>query len=288
MRIPSNKINDINSYFLTELRDLYDENEIRVFFEFCLEEFCGIKRNDLAAKINSTVSESELLKFNFAVKDLKLKKPIQYILGKADFYGLKFIVNENVLIPRPETEELVDLIIKENKGKKISILDIGTGSGCIAISLKKNLPEAEVSAIDISEEALKLAKQNADLNQLNINFVQADILSNEFILNTSSYDIIVSNPPYVCLSEKENMEKNVLDYEPHIALFVADNDPLIFYKVIAEKAKKGLKTGGGLFFEINASLGPETRQSMEERGFKNVILLKDMSNKNRILRGMSA
>lgn len=285
MRIASNKISDIVSYFRLELKGLYEDGEIDRIIEFCFEEYCGWKRSKIVTDPAATVSESDLLKFSFAVKKLKQHVPIQYILGKADFYGMKFLVNEHVLIPRPETEELVDLIIKENKGKKISILDIGTGSGCIAIALKKHIPDASVTALDVSESALNVAKQNAELNKVEINFIHGDILSPELNLGNSCYDIVVSNPPYIATAEKASMEKNVLDHEPHLALFVDDTDPLLFYKAISQKALNCLKKEAELFFEINAALGSEAKLVLEERGFKNVCLLKDLNNKNRILRG---
>jgi release factor glutamine methyltransferase len=192
-----------------------------------------------------------------------------------------------VLIPRPETEELVEFILSEvrnHKSEVSQILDIGTGSGCIAIALKKNLPDANVSAIDISDEALLIAKANAILNQTIVNFLRADILSPISPKNKSegTFDIIVSNPPYVRISEKEKMSKNVLDYEPHLALFVNDNDPLLFYKAIAEFALENLSPNGKLYFEINEALGAEIKKLLEEKGFKNVEVKKDMSGKERM------
>jgi release factor glutamine methyltransferase len=288
MKIASNKIKDIIRFFKEQLKDIYDESEINTMIRYCFEEFSGIRNVNTNDDGNNTVSESELLKFNFAVKDLKKEKPLQYILGKADFYGLKFIVDENVLIPRPETEELVHLIIKDVKSSgltaPISILDIGTGSGCIPVTLKKHIPRADVFAVDISEKALEMAHLNATINAVEVNFILFDILSDsEFPV--PDLDIIVSNPPYVKLSEKETMKENVLAYEPHIALFVNDEDALLFYRAIANHALKKLKPGGKIYFEINEELGFETKELMEQKGFKNVELIKDINNKNRILRG---
>ena len=325
MRIPSNKIADVVRFFRDELKSTYENDEVETFIAYCFDEFLNLKRADIFLNGSTTITESELLKFNFAIKDLKQHKPIQYILGKADFYGLKFIVNQHVLIPRPETEELVDLIVKENQVSNtksqepraknqepsqlithnselitpnshltssishltshISILDIGTGSGCIPIALKKNIPSANVYAMDISEDALKVAKQNAVLTNINVDFFQFDILSPNAPLPFADlkFDIIVSNPPYIRFSEKEQMQKNVLDYEPHLALFVNDNDPLLFYKAIADFAIKHLKNQGILFYEINEVLGVETGEMLSNKGFENVILLKDLNNKNRIL-----
>lgn len=286
MRIASNKISDIVRFFRDELKDNFDKEELETFIAYCFEEFLNIKRSEITFRGIDTVSESELLKFNFAVKDLKKNKPIQYILGKADFYGLKFIVNEDVLIPRSETEELVDLIIKENQGE-ITILDIGTGSGCIPIVLKKNILSAKVYSIDISEKAIEIAKQNARSNNVEIEFIQQDILSEKQIVLSSGikFDIIVSNPPYIRESEKAEMHANVLEYEPHIALFVSDNDPLLFYKAITDIGLTELNPGGKIYFEINEAFGVETKKMMEEKGFKNVVILNDINNKNRILRG---
>jgi len=292
MKIPSNKIADVVRYFRDELKDSYETGELETMMTWCFEAFVNIKRSELTLKKNETISESELLKFSFAVKELNQHKPIQYILGKADFYGMKFIVNKNVLIPRPETEELVDLIIKEFQisdfrfqKQRINILDIGTGSGCIAIALKKNIPSANVTALDISEEALDVAKQNAELNNVEINFVQDNILQSTINNQQSSIDIIVSNPPYVCISEKEQMQKNVLEYEPHLALFVENNNPLLFYEAITNFALQHLKPNGRLYFEINQAYGNEIKEIMEQKGFKNVLLKKDLNDKNRILRG---
>ena len=289
MRIPSNKIKDITQFFREELKGIYSPEEIEIFISYCFEDLVSIKRVDLLSKENETISESELLKFNFAVKDLKKERPVQYILGNAHFYGLNFIVNEHVLIPRPETEELANLIIRENSESNIhnlsfSILDVGTGSGCIPIVLKKHFPGAEISALDISSEALETAKQNAVKHNVKINFIQDDILSPTAFLKDSTFDIIVSNPPYIRFSEKEEMKNNVIRYEPHIALFVNDEDPLLFYDAIADFGKTHLKKEGVLYFEINEHLGEETKVRIEKKGFKNVTLIKDLNNKNRILR----
>ncbi|MES2592802.1 MAG: peptide chain release factor N(5)-glutamine methyltransferase [Bacteroidota bacterium] len=307
MKIPSNKIADIVRFFRNELNGLYEKEEIETFIAYCFDAFIGLKRVDIFINGTSTISESELLKFNFAIKDLKQYKPIQYILGKADFYGLKFIVNPDVLIPRPETEELVDLIIKENTGKKNEekegrvkngrrgmenekanrILDIGTGSGCIAIALKKHLDSFSVCALDVSEQALNIAKKNAVLNKTDIEFFQHDILSaNPLPLPIDAlFDIIVSNPPYIGISEKSLMSNNVVDYEPHLALFVEDTDPLLFYKAIADFAKKHLNKNGKIYFEINQAYGLDTKEMLMNTGFHNVMLLKDLNSNYRILYG---
>lgn len=287
MRIASTKIADIIRYFRQELEHDYDTGEVEAFIAYCFEVYLNFTKKELLLKKEECVSESELLKFHFAVKQLKQHRPIQYILGQADFYKLRFIVNEQVLIPRPETEELVDLIIRDHKENPgVHVLDIGTGSGCISVALKKNLPSAQVAAIDVSESALKIARQNAILNQTDILFLQEDILdkNSRFFTDLTQYDCIVSNPPYVLFSEKKGMDKNVLDHEPHLALFVADEDPLLFYKIIADFSLKHLRPGGKLYFEINAAYGPETKDLLEKKGFKNPTLISDLNNKNRILR----
>ncbi len=310
MRIPSNKIADIVQFFRAELKNDYEKEEIETFIGYCFEEYAGIERVNIFLNPNATVSESELLKFNFAIKNLKQHRPIQYILGKADFYDLKFIVNPHVLIPRPETEELVDLIIKENQvssiryqvpGSKnqvsgirnqdishltsqISILDIGTGSGCIPITLKKNIPSADLFATDISKEALEVAKQNALQNKVSVEFFLHDILSSNTLPTLNlKFDIIVSNPPYICVSEKKSMQKNVLDHEPPLALFVPDDAPLLFYEAIANFALKHLKPMGKLYLEINEAFGNETSLLLQNMEFKNIIFKKDINTKNRIL-----
>ncbi len=287
MKIASNKIKDILNFFRAELKDSYENDELETIIAYCFEFYLKMSRTDLISQENKTVSESELLKFNFAIKELKKHKPIQYVLGEADFYGLKFKVNEHVLIPRPETEELVHLIIKDNKMDAPAILDIGTGSGCIPIALKKNIPSAKVAGMDIAIEALEVAKQNTILNGVEVEFVLDDILhpTSDIQLPTFVSDIIISNPPYICISEKETMNKNVLQYEPHLALFVENDDPLLFYKAICDYALKHLNKNGKIYFEINQALGSETKNLLENKGFKNVELIKDLSNNNRILRG---
>jgi release factor glutamine methyltransferase len=224
--------------------------------------------------------------------ELKNQRPIQYILGETTFYGLSFLVNENTLIPRPETEELVELIIEstnyELRNTKLKVLDIGTGSGCIAISLAKHLPTSEVYAIDVSEEALVTAKKNAELNKVAIDFISTNILDVVTLSAVAGldkqFDIIVSNPPYVRNLEKSEIKPNVLEYEPHLALFVDDIDPLLFYRKIAELAIKNLNPNGKLYFEINQYLGKETIKLLEDFGFRNVELKKDIYGNDRMLR----
>lgn len=290
MRIPSNKITDVRNFFKQELKNIYAEAEINEFIFLSFEQILEFSRTDLSLRSHETMSESELLKFNNIVKELKKQKPIQYILGSTTFYGLDFFVNENVLIPRPETEELVDLIIQDSKLKtqdsRLQILDIGTGSGCIAIALKKNIPNSNVCAMDISEKALEVAKRNTLKNNTKINLIHADILNSSTLQLSNSpthFHIIVSNPPYIASSEKINMQKNVLDHEPGTALFVEDSDPLVFYRFIAEYAQKHLTRDGKLFFEINEKYGDELAGLLQQKAFKNILLKKDINDKNRIL-----
>ncbi|SRR5690554_3776883 len=275
------KIRDYKNSFIQQLISFYDKEEIESFFFLILSRLKNIARVDLALNSDLEFSEEELNKIMLYTEELKNYKPIQYILGTTTFFGLEFEVNPNVLIPRPETEELVNWIISENKNqKKLKILDIGTGSGCIAISLAKNL-KAEVTAFDISEDALDTAQKNADNNQTFILLAEFDILNDTW--EGEEFDIIVSNPPYVRELEKEQIKPNVLNNEPHLALFVPDNDPLIFYRKIADFALKHLSENGQLFFEINQYLDKETVNLLAEKGFKNINLKKDIYGNNRMI-----
>ena len=271
--------------FIQELTPLYDAGEAESFFYLILEAKHQLKRVDLALQPDLVFSKAELETWNLILEQLKKEIPIQYLLGSTHFYGLEFEVNSNVLIPRPETEELVDWIIQSSKFKvqssKFKILDIGTGSGCIAISLAKNLPNAEVFALDVSDKALATAQKNAELNQVTIQFIHQSILETENL--GQQFDLIVSNPPYVRHLEKQEIKKNVLDNEPHLALFVEDNDALIFYRKIAQLAKKNLCPNGQLYFEINQYLGQETLDLLQEMGFKDITLRKDIYGNDRMI-----
>jgi release factor glutamine methyltransferase len=281
------KIKEYRTQFIQELTPIYDAGEAESFFYLILEEKNQLKRIDLALRPDLEFSEEEIVVWNSILEQLKKEIPIQYLLGKTSFYGLDFEVNENVLIPRPETEELVDWIIESQKSKvksqKIHILDIGTGSGCIAISLAKNITNSQVYAIDVSEKALATANKNAELNNVRVKFINQNILETEDL--RQQFDIIVSNPPYVRNLEKEEIKKNVLDNEPHLALFVEDNDALIFYKKIAELAQKNLSENGQLFFEINQYLGKEMIYLLEKMNFKNIELRKDIYGNDRMIKG---
>ena len=285
MKIDSIKIKEYKTQFITNLLPFYDEMEVESFFYLILENQRQLRRIDLALDIDLQFSAEEILIWNVILEKLQLEIPIQYILGTTHFYGLEFNVNENVLIPRPETEELVEWIISSAvnmlKFTNLKILDIGTGSGCIAISLAKNISDAQVFAIDISEKALATAKENADLNEVAVAFIQRNILETNDL--EQQFDIIVSNPPYVRNLEKAEIKSNVLANEPHLALFVEDNDALIFYRKIAELATKNLSLEGKLFFEINQYLGKETVELLEKMHFKNIELRKDIYGNDRMI-----
>lgn len=289
-------LREYKTYFTTQLQPLFDDMEIESFFFIALEYLHQLKRVDLVLQPNFSINETQLEKWNVILQDLKKEKPIQYIIGETEFYGLRFFVDENTLIPRPETEELVDWIIKSqekvrNEKVELSILDIGTGTGCIPISLKKNISHATVFAIDVSEGALAIAKKNAIENKVEVNFIKTDILKISDLQNflTSNFqfptqlDIIVSNPPYVRNLEKLEIKKNVLEYEPHLALFVEDDDALLFYRKIAELAQKSLSINGKLFFEINQYLGNETVRLLKDLGFQNIQLKKDFYGNDRMI-----
>ena len=272
----------IKKIFHQQLKEIYIENEIDSLFFIALEYVTSISKIEYILQKEEEISEEKLIKLKFILEKLTKNKPVQYITKKAYFYGLNFYVNEKVLIPRQETNELVDWVIMSvTHSKPIKILDIGTGSGCIAITLKKNLPLSEVFAIDISNEAIQVAQKNANDNEVEINFLQKNILEINDL--KSNFDIIISNPPYVRELEKLEMASNVLDNEPHLALFVPDNNPLLFYEKITEIALKNLTEDGMLFFEINQYLSEETKKMIENKGFKNVTLRKDLQENYRMI-----
>jgi release factor glutamine methyltransferase len=274
-----------------QLNKIYSANETEAISLLTISEITTLSKASIKAFPERELATEQTESFKNILAQLLTGKPIQYILGITEFYGLPFKVNPNVLIPRPETEELVEWILLEGerlkvKGERFSgnILDIGTGSGCIAISLKKNLANAKVSAIDISEGALQTAKENAELNTVNVNFIQTDILNINSEIQIPKSDIIVSNPPYVTLEDKKQMHTNVTDFEPHTALFVPEDDPLLFYNAIADFALTNLTPGGLLFFEINESLGKETVQLLQDKSFINIELRQDMSGRDRMVK----
>ncbi|MCH7397938.1 peptide chain release factor N(5)-glutamine methyltransferase [Belliella sp. DSM 107340] len=269
------------SQYSQKLQAIYDKQEAESLVFWLFEAFLKKGRSEI---LRDEFIESVPQELDEALSQLLEKKPIQYILGTAPFYGREFKVNSSVLIPRNETEELVHLIIKENKRLNLRILDIGTGSGCIPISLALEIPSSKVYALDVSKEALAVAEENAEQHEARVEFFQIDVLNEEIPVN--ELDIIVSNPPYVCESEKSLMHENVLQFEPHLALFVSDEDPLIFYKVIAHKAKLHLKIGGKIYFEINEALGNATKELLVELGYSQVEVLEDLNGKERMVKAV--
>lgn len=293
MKMSSNLVRDCRKYYASELEKIYGSDEANTLIMILLEHYFNIDRVKIAMNPELRLSESEMLTLHFAVKELLKNKPVQYIIGETEFCGMRFFVNENVLIPRPETEEMVNMIVsRRDKACFVrtgcDVLDIGTGSGCIAISLAKLLKDSAVTAVDVSEKALEVAKKNAEANEVNVNFIKDDILNpqNRDLLN-GQFDIIVSNPPYVCESEKSEMRANVLDYEPSTALFVSDNDPLVFYRKILEFAQKALKPNGEVWFEINEKFGNEMQDLCFDMGFNNIEIIKDFRDRDRILRAVA-
>ena len=285
MKVSSNLISDIYSFYLARLKELYPEKEAGVLLKRLLAHYLKVQEYKIPHIIeNERVGESMLLKIHFGVKELLKHKPLEYIIGQADFYEMKFFVNQHVLIPRPETEELVDLIWKTSSQFKNNpwIIDIGTGSGCIAISLNK-LIKSETIAIDISSSALNLAKKNNELNSSDVQFIQMDFLKkSQWNKLEGIFDVIVSNPPYIRELEKSLMKDNVLLYEPEVSLFVKDNNPLVFYKAIAEFGYDHLKANGYIYLEINEFLGNETANVFKSH-YRKVTVIKDLNGKDRFL-----
>jgi len=280
------KLKDIQNTYHIELDVIYGEEEVNSFFFILINSYYKVSRIQLAMDTELAIDNSENI-FE-ALKLLKQQKPIQYILEQTEFFGLPFKVNKHVLIPRPETEELVESIIKHvDNTKSFKILDIGTGSGCIAISLAKKLPKAKVYALDVSAKALKIATHNAVLNVVDIKFIEADILTIKHIGHKADikFDIIVSNPPYVREKEKAHMKPNVLDNEPHIALFVKDENPLLFYEAIIQFAVLNLVENGMLYFEINEYLGNDMINLLSDNHFTDIKLKQDIFKKDRMIKG---
>ena len=287
MQVKSNKIKDIRDHYLSRLKKIYPEQEAKKLLEILFEDLLGINRVEMLPGSRARLSESEMLTIHFAVRDLLRHRPVQHITGKAEFFGLKIGVNKNVLIPRPETEELVAWILSEADQKPgLRVLDIGTGSGAIALALKNERPEWEVLAMDNSGTALETARENARENDLHIHFLQTDILDEISRKNLSAFDIIVSNPPYVTESDKNEMQPNVLEFEPAEALYVNNENPLKYYRAISDFAAKSLKRNGKLFFEINEKFGREMIQLLEDHGFVNIILRKDLRDRHRMIMGV--
>lgn len=276
------KVSDILPYFLNELLDFYPQNELKSIMYISIDFHLGLAKSGTILQSERILKDEEISVFINIVDRLQKMEPIQYILSETKFYGLSFHTKKGILIPRPETEELVDWIIKDNQGSEKKYLDIGTGSGCIIISLAKNL-KGTFDAIDISEKSIRISEENSIKNKVNINLKQKDILHSEL---KGVWDVIVSNPPYVLRSEKEVMNKNVLNWEPETALFVEDTDPLLFYEEISKKALTVLRKNGYLYFEINENFGNETIKLLEEIGFVNIELKKDINGKDRMIKAM--
>ncbi|MDZ4664569.1 MAG: peptide chain release factor N(5)-glutamine methyltransferase [Bacteroidota bacterium] len=287
MRIAGNKVKHLISFFHSELGKLYSKSEIDEIAFRVFEHFLKFKREDLLLHEEELINQSELLLIYNSVKDLETAKPLQYVLGETYFYKYGFLVNEHVLIPRPETEELVEMVFNENKEFSGNILDLGTGSGCIPISLKCLLPKARVEACDISEEALSLAKRNAKINNADVNFFKANALKLE--KNLPMYDIIISNPPYIKLSEQFQIADNVKKHEPHLALFVDGNDAIIFYKRIIDLCENNLNSDGKLYFELNPLTAQDVKAYAESKKlFTQIGLRKDLSGNIRFFKAVKS
>lgn len=275
-------MNPIVYYIKQKLQGYYTESEAVSIAKLLLTQVFGMPVIELYAGKDNNFSAKEQKQLDDILIRLQNYEPVQYIIGVEDFYGLTFEVDPNVLIPRPETEELIDWIIQENRNAGLRVLDIGTGSGCIAVSLAKNLEDAEVTAWDVSEGALRVAARNCRRNGVDVRLEQKDILQ----LSSSDryFDIIVSNPPYIAEKEKADMESNVLDWEPGLALFVPDEKPLLFYRKISELGLGMLKAGGRLFFEINRAYGRQIVEMMSVLGYRNIELKKDISQNDRMIK----
>ena len=300
LRFRSNRVRDIISLFHEELDTLYGSGEVSVFCEMLFEAYLGWDKVKLLTSKEQTINQSDLLRFHWALEDLKKYRPIQHIIGHTDFCECRIAVSPDVLVPRPETEEMVEWCISqfsvlrpamqtlsttESKlfptgNPQFSILDLCTGSGCIAIALKKAFPEAEVTAVDVSSKALAIAQKNAQENHTDITFLQADLLAPIFQLSPLTFQFIISNPPYIRDNERTLMQRNVLDYDPELALFVPNDDPLCFYRAIASFADKHLAQSGSLVVEINEALADETCSLLREKGFK-ATLYTDFRGKSR-------
>ncbi len=281
-------LNDLVTKFKTELKPYYSQNEIWAFIKLIFNSLLNLEPVQIHTYPDLNVPSQVEEDIKKIIRDLKNYKPIQYILGETEFFGLKIRVTPDVLIPRPETEELVNLIIEENKNAKdLNIIDIGTGSGCIIISLAKHLKNNNFFATDLKKEALKIAKLNAEINEVNINFQIHDIIATYpavFQGFEPRYDIIVSNPPYVLPSSKAKMSKTVLDYEPETALFVPENEPLIYYEALCYFARQFAKPNAKIYCEINEFLHKELVNMLRDKGFTNFSMILDLNDKKRILK----
>jgi release factor glutamine methyltransferase len=280
----NNNLNSVRTHFASYLSNTYNSNAIGQLFTQLTTHITALNKTQQLTNVDYRITESEINTYNNAIQRLLQYEPLQYIIGYEFFYDLKFNVNSHTLIPRPETEELVKLIVNNHSfnNKKLTIIDIGTGSGCIGIALKKNMPNASVTLCDISEEAINTAQQNASNNDCEVTCEVIDVLNyNKY--QWQKYDIVVSNPPYVMQQEQALMQANVVNYEPHTALFVPNNNPLLFYNAIGNLAMQHLTSKGMLYVEINENLGNETAALLTTIGFKNVTIINDINNKSRII-----
>ena len=286
MEKSSNLVRNLRKHFASLLEPTYGHDEANALIMILFEHHFKINRIDIALNPDLCLNNQEYAIIEKSVEELLTNRPVQYITGETEFCGMRFSVNENVLIPRPETEELVSLILSADSGQrttgKINVLDIGTGSGCIAISLAKSLKDCIVTAVDISGKALEVAKRNAIANHATVDFIQADILLRPQFGRT--FDVIVSNPPYICNCEKKDMRPNVLDFEPSTALFVSDDDPLLFYREIINFAQDTLKPDGTIWFEINERFGEDTFLLCRNNGFSNTSVIRDFRDRDRFVR----
>lgn len=288
MFVQTNTIQAVKAYFKSRLNSQFSESELNFMLREAIVQRLDISRSEYLFSDDQLLSESDLLYFRSIVKRLINQEPFQYIIGTTEFFGLELITDSRALIPRPETEELVQWISEEyGSSDSLQIADICTGSGCIALALKSTLKKASVLATDFSEVAINLANENAKLVGLEIETMFLDATTNDLIpgKNENSFDCWVSNPPYIPYTDQSEMAANVLDFEPHMALFVENEDPLIFYKKISENAFDYLKSGGKLFFEIHERFATETKAVLEERGFVNIQLRKDLQGRDRMLQG---
>jgi release factor glutamine methyltransferase len=285
MNVKIQTIKNIRLLLARELKPVYPPEEVNSLTNIILKTCLNTDWLHHLTEPDRLVEENVVKRIISITGELKTGKPIQYILGETEFYNCRLKLNNNTLIPRQETEELVDLIIRENHGYKGNILDLGTGSGCIAIALARNIPGSEITAIDNSLEALKIAEQNAMLNNVSIEFRNIDIMDTGQNHMLADFGIIVSNPPYVLESEKVHMHSNILDFEPSDALFVPDDDPLVYYRKILELSDILLKPGGRIYFEINESMGSTLRNIMSEAAFSDLAIIMDINGKDRIIKG---
>ena len=284
MGINIQTIKGIRLYLTKELKEFYNEPEISAIANIISMTVIGVTRLHQHYNPEYNITDAQAERIIGICNELKTGKPLQYILGETIFYDLPFKVTEGTLIPRPETEELVDLIIKENKGFRGDIIDFGTGTGCIAIGLAVNLPDAKITGTDISDEALTVARGNALLNNATVTLLKSDMLKFNYEA-VNKADIIVSNPPYVRDSEKKQMNKNVIEFEPHLALFVSDSDPLIYYRSILNVAEKILRKGGKVYFEINEAMGKSMTELFDSYGYSSIQIVQDINGKERIIKG---